>query len=213
MKVIPHYLTAGDKKLTRRQALLHRVVQQALARILPLLRSSQEVDIVFSVNTEATIAELGIGGYTPNAHTIYISLDPKHHKFVSSLKLALPRTLAHELHHAVRWIAPGYGQTLGQALVTEGLAANFEQEVFGKNPNIWDIAVRGKKLQQLQKRAASELHSPKYSHQEWFFGSKSRIIPRWTGYALGYRIVHEYLRKHPQLKPSRLVNIRASELL
>lgn len=213
MKVTPHFLTAGEQKLTKHKAILKQVVHVALDRILPFLNYVNEVDIVFSVNPQATIPEFGIGGYTPNAHTIFISLDPKHSKFISSLKTELPRTLAHELHHTVRWIDPGYGQTLGEALITEGLAANFELEVFGKKPNMWDVAVRGKKLRQLQKRALREFQSSKYNHNDWFFGSERRNIPRWTGYALGYRMVQEYLRKNYQLQPSKLVATKADELL
>jgi uncharacterized protein YjaZ len=213
MKVIPHFLIAGEDKLAKRLPLFKQIVRLTLTRVLPLLNSSNEVDLVFSVNPQATIPEYGIGGYTPNAHNIFISLDPKHPKFISSLKIELPRTLAHELHHTIRWIDPGYGQTLGEALVTEGLAANFELEVFKGKPNMWDVAVQGKKLQQLQARATRELHSSKYNHNDWFFGSERRHIPRWTGYALGYRIVHEYLRNDPKLKPSRLVAVQASEVL
>ncbi len=212
MNVISHLLIAGNKKLTQRRALLQQVVRHALQRILPLLHSTHAVDVVFSVNPQATIPEFGIGGYTPNAHTIFISLDPKHPKFISSLKTQLPRTLAHELHHTIRWIDPGYGQTLGEALVTEGLAANFELEVFGKKPNMWDLAVRGKKLQQLYQRATRELRSSQYNHNEWFFGSERRNIPRWAGYALGFHIVQRFLSTHRQL-PSDLVQTKSHKII
>lgn len=213
MKVIPHFLTAGEKKLVKHRALLEQVTRLAIKRSMPLLNSSNEVDIVFSANPQATIPEFGIGGYTPNAHTIFISLDPKHPRFISSLKAVLPRTLAHELHHTIRWIDPGYGQTLGEALVTEGLAASFELEVFGNTPNMWDVAVRGKKLRQLQARAAREIHSTTYNHNEWFFGSVRRNIPRWTGYALGYSIVNTYLQQNQRVTPSMLVRVPAKKIL
>lgn len=212
MKVIYHFLFAGNKNLFYRRALLKKVLKQTAEQVSPLLHTKDEVDIVFSVNPKATIPELGIGGYTPNAHTVFIYLDPKHPKFLSSVKTVLPRTLAHELHHAVRWLKPGYGQTLGEALITEGLAAHFELEVFGGKPNMWDVAIRGQALQKSLRRARREFTSKTYNHNDWFFGSDRRKIPRWTGYALGFYLVSNYLRENPEYRPSKLVTARAVTL-
>lgn len=207
-----HLLTAGVPSLATQQK-LRQSIHTALARIQRSLVSPHLIDIICYVNPQTTIPEIGIGGYTPNAQTIFISLDPHHPKFTPSIRVALPRTIAHELHHAVRWADPGYGQTLGEALVTEGLAAHFELEVFGGKPNLWDIAVRGQELLRLKKRAAGEMSTSRYNHNDWFFGSQKRHLPRWTGYSLGFQIVQKYLSKNRQSLPSRLVNVNASEIL
>jgi uncharacterized protein YjaZ len=38
------------------------------------------------------------------------------------------------------------------------------------------------------------------------FGDNDRI-PQWTGYAIGYRIVKDYLQTHPASAPANLVSI------
>ncbi len=210
MKVTTHILTAGENQITQRKTALKLSIQQTLARVSPLLPHPVEVDLVIYSNPEGAIPELGIGGFTPNAHTVFISVDPRHPKFASGIKTQLSRTLAHELHHAVRWTNPGYGHTLGEALVTEGLAAHFESEVFEGKLNMWDVAVRGKKLETLHNRAKKELHSPRYNHHDWFFGSRQRKIPRWSGYALAFHIISDYLQTHPSALPSKLVSTHAS---
>ena len=212
MKIKTYILRSGFTKAPLFQSAVHRSCIVAIKRIQRILNIQRNIDIVCYVNPQSTIPEIGIGGFTPNAHTIFISLDPNHKYFRHALRNALPRTLAHELHHAVRWLKPGYGQTLGEALVTEGLAAHFELEVFGGKPNAWDISVRGKKLNRLLTRSRPEWHTP-YNHNAWFFGSKERNIPRWTGYALGYNLVDQALKANPSWKPSALVNVPVSRII
>lgn len=207
-----HVLSAGF----RRQGDVSKIrslYEKAMQRIVRRLSIGQNVDVVFQVSPQATIPEIGIGGYTPDAHTVYISLDPSHKNFNLALREELPRTLAHELHHAVRWHKPGYGSTLEEALVTEGLAAHFELEVFGGKPNMWDNALRGQKLKRLLRRAQREFASSAYNHNDWFFGNEKRSIPRWTGYSVGFEIVKTSLRQHPQWSASQLVHAEASSVL
>lgn len=93
----------------------------------------------------------------------------------------LKAALAHELHHLARWQHPGYGQTLGEAVVTEGLATLFEQHYSGWTPP-WAQA-------QVSPAAWKELRvnwdDNNYSHQNWFFNGPHG---RWIGYSAGYQL-------------------------
>lgn len=100
-----------------------------------------------------------------------------------------------------------------EALVTEGLADHFEIEVTGKNPQPWDTALTGKQVEKYLDLAQRELDHKNYNHHAWFYGSKEKHIPRWTGYSLGFRIVGEYLKKNPDRKPSRLYGVNAKQLV
>lgn len=207
------YFLAAGFRTSKQESLLRTVFSKSIKAIQSALPLRQAIDVVFQVDPFRTIPEVGIGGYTPNGHTVYISLDPNHRQFLRSVKKILPRTLAHELHHAIRWKHPGYGRTLGEALVSEGLAAHFELEVFGGQPNSWDIAVRGKKLQDLYRRARPEFIKSSYDHQAWFFGSVQRHIPRWAGYSVGYLLLKQYLQSPSDDRPSMLVHIPAAKIL
>lgn len=180
-----------------------------VAHLLPL----KNIDIVLYENPEGAIAEVGgIGGYTPNAHTVLISLDPKNPKFKSAITRELSSTLAHELHHAIRWRKPGYGITLLEALVTEGLADHFALEAGSRKPPPWSRALSVTERKRLLKRAHRLFHHT-YNHMDWFFGSKKKRIPRWTGYSLGFYLVGEYLKSHPNTKASSLVTTKASVII
>jgi Predicted Zn-dependent protease (DUF2268) len=88
---------------------------------------------------------------------------------------------------------PGYGVTLGQALVSEGLADHFASEVFPDTPSRpCDHALTRAQERSLWLVARRVLNIPfGYDHWEWFFGAGT--IPRWAGYTLGYEIVGQYL--------------------
>ncbi len=125
----------------------------------------------------------------------------------------LERTLIHELNHAARWQTVGYGDTLLEAMISEGLADHFEKEITNKNPNPWSVALGKSQIKQMMERAENEYNNKNYNHNEWFFGSKEKGIPKWTGYTLGYNLVAEYLKKNPDKKPSQLHALRAEEFI
>ena len=87
----------------------------------------------------------------------------------------------------------GYGTTLAEVFVTEGLADHFVAEAFPDTPpQPWDHALSGEQETELWRRAQSVLDVPHgYDHQAWFFGGGD--LPRWAGYTLGYRIAEAYL--------------------
>ena len=59
-------------------------------------------------------------------------------------------------------------------------------------------------------KAKKEWEKPTYDNAAWFYGSLPEVIPRWTGYTLGYDLVAKYLEAHPRILPSELVCADAS---
>ncbi len=150
------------------------------------------VGIEVKIDPAWVIPEIGVGGTTdPRSGTVFVQLD---YPLRDGAETWIPATLAHELHHSSRIrTGPGYGETLGEALVTEGLADHFVGEVFPATPpHPWDSALSKKQEADLWRRAKPLLEAAGgYNHRPWFFGGDG--IPRWTGYTLGYRIVDAYL--------------------
>lgn len=139
-------------------------------------------DLVVRVG-EDVIPEWGIGGRAPARGVIELVVDPA--------RLApehFRRTLVHELHHLARWEGPGYGRSLGEALVSEGLAGHFVTEILGGPADPWDQVRPGAGV---LKQAASLWARPDYDHGAWFFGRGK--MRKWTGYGLGHRIVAEHM--------------------
>lgn len=172
-----------------------------------------DVDVVFYDNPEYAIQHLGIGGYAHNPHLVFISLNSKFTRFEKTISEEIMRTLAHELYHCTRRKAVGFDETLFKSLVNEGLAEHFEIEVTNKKPDKYAVALSAKQIQVMKKRIAKEFSSKKFDFDEWFLGSKSRKIPKWTGYTIGFNLVGEYLKKHPDKRPSQLFAAKAEDFV
>jgi uncharacterized protein YjaZ len=186
-----HYL-CSDPVLAPWRAQMEKLCSKTANWIVERMPLS-EVDVVLHRNPYFVIPETGIGGYAPTGNVVQIYLDPNNENFASCFSMELAATLVHELHHCMRWRGPGYGKTLREALITEGLAQNFEAEYRGAPP-FYAVALREDQLKEMRCKAEHDLDNDSYIHADWFFGSEGRRIPRHTGYSLGYEIVNEYLR-------------------
>lgn len=212
MSIKTHILTGSKdvKPYAIELKSIARSVVDATKKLLPI----KDVDIVFYNNPGATFTEDemgGIGGFTPNANTVFISLNPLHKSFQSALKNHLFFTLVHELHHTIRWQKQVEGDTLLEAMIFEGLADHFAMKVTGRQkPTIYSDALTPEQKKIFLKKASEEWSKPTYNHNEWFYGSTPKIIPRWTGYTLGFDLVAKYLSTHPKLSASALATADAS---
>lgn len=204
------YVLQGDGSLNHYSALVEKNASLAVKKIEKKIPVA-DVDIVFYDHPAGAIPELGIGGYSPNPHTVLVSLDPNFKNFRQTVDIQIERILAHELHHCARATKVGYGKTLLEALITEGLADHFDTEVTGKNPQPWDKALTDKQIVKYLNLARKEFNRETYNHHAWFYGSKEENIFRWTGYSLGFWLVGKYLEKNPDRKPSRLYAVKAKE--
>jgi len=186
-----------------------KISVKKIVNVIPV----SDVDIVLYEDPQSAISHLGIGGYTPNAHLVFIPFDTRHKHLRNSIRERLEGTIAHELHHALRKRILGYGDTLLEAMISEGLADHFDIEITNKEPDQWDTALTDKQMTAFHKKAKKEYFNKKYDRSAWFFGSKGKGIPKWAGYTLGFNIVSAYLKKHPDKKPSQLYRTRAEEFI
>ncbi|HIC67081.1 MAG: DUF2268 domain-containing putative Zn-dependent protease [Paracoccus sp. (in: a-proteobacteria)] len=175
-----HLLNARND-LTRIMPQLRATLRDAVARTqghadLP------RFDLIVRAGGDV-IPEWGIGGHAPAPGLIQISLNPD--RFDSGLML---RTLVHEFHHLIRWDGPGYGKSLGEALVSEGLAGHFVRQVLDGKPDPWDAVTPASGA---ARAAMNEWARLGYDHARWFFGKGD--LRKWTGYGLGHRLVAEHL--------------------
>lgn len=154
-----------------------------------------KTDVIIRDWPESTIAQDGIGGFCPRRREIEIAIDPAHPALGLGPGGALDRTLVHELHHVLRRDSVGYGETLGEALVSEGLAGHFVGEVLGTLPEPWESAIRSPDLPIWARTALAAWDRTNYDHADWFYGRGD--LPLWIGYALGFSIVGSYLDIHP----------------
>ena len=161
---------------------------------------------------------MGVGGWNLGSHTVWIAVQPENPGFRTEFVL---RTLCHEVHHAVRQSSPHWQRSLLDTMVLDGLADHFQVEVMGGEPPPWTRALTEEQIQHYLVRAKPYLRAETESEEEfgekyhlpWFFGrSGTEPIPMWTGYTLGWRIVENYLRAHPEARASSLVLAPAEEI-
>ncbi len=172
-----------------------------------------KIDILIYNNKYKVIKEIGIGGYTGYiGNKIDISINMSYKDLKTSINNELKRTIAHEMHHAMRMQTIGYGETLLDGIISEGLADHFDEEIYGKRiPGIWTAALSSEDIHLYLKKAKSMFNSTEYNHAEWFFGTDK--IPKWTGYSLGYYIIDKYLKLNPTKKPSTIYNKKSKDII
>lgn len=170
------------------------------------------VDVVIDDDANSAIPETGVGGFAPSANLLYIHIDTNFKEIEQKIDFEIKSTLTHELHHCARWASCGYGKTLLEAIIAEGLADHFDIEINNSDPRPWSIAVTGDELEKLKEKASLEFTNDSYDHSAWFFGSKGEHIPRWTGYSLGFSLVGDYI-KNGGKKASELVSEKAESFI
>lgn len=167
-------------------------------RSIPTYFNKRSLDINLEVTTgQFVIPETGIGGFSPNQNTIKITLDTASSYLQRHFDKAYMATLYHETHHCFRHATVGYGQTLFEAMLTEGLACHFEEETGYDKPMYVDH-LSAKQRQLLIKQAEQIWQQQPYDHVSWFFGNENRGLPRWAAYDIGYYLTGIYLKKSNQ---------------
>jgi hypothetical protein len=178
---------------------LKALVARSAEKAFSLLPHRGVVRIDVRLNASKTIRQIGVGGFTdPRSGNVSIWIERRPPGGLRrALETWLPGSVAHELHHSSRIrTGPGYGNTLAEALVSEGLADHFTEEAFPKTPpQPWDHSLTKAQEKSLWRAARGVLDIPDgYDHEAWFVGGGN--APRWAGYSLAYDIVGAYLDHH-----------------
>jgi hypothetical protein len=129
-------------------------------------------DLTVVVDPDRTIPGIGVGGYTdPNTGDVTISLDAPPDRGIATW---LPVTVAYELDHVARVNhGPGFGSTLLEVMVTEGMADAFATQAYPAAPaHPWAEAPSPQQLRTLWARAQPELDEllDLHGYAEWFQG-------------------------------------------
>lgn len=148
----------------------------------------------------------GTSGYTPWKNTILVFIDP-----TTNWERSLEKTITHEYVHSLsrqyhKW------KTLQDSLVFEGLAENFVQYIYSEPLSFWSSSLSLKDAKKYFKKIKKDLYSKNHGvYKDVFF--KNEKYPIWTGYAIGYYLVKEYIEKHKNISWSELIKIKPSHII
>lgn len=180
-----HFLNAR-RSLTGDMAEVRATAREAVARVDQLV-TLPPFDLVIRAEAGGGIPDRGVGGRACMPGLIEVTVNPG--RFAQDHLL---RVLVHEMHHLMRWEGPGYGRSLGEALVSEGLAGHFVTQVLGGEPDPWDMARPGPGCL----RQAGHLWARReFDFAEWFHGRGK--IRKWSGYGIGHQLILEHLSQDP----------------
>lgn len=184
---------------------------EAAYKTVSRLITPPRLDVLIQRLPGETIPEMGLMGRAYRSTMFCMTIDPDNPNWLPSLRNgALHRQIIHEVHHCLRMAGPGYGWTLGEALVSEGLAGQFVRHLLGSDPEPWENALNCADL--LQAPAdLKDLQAAYYNHSEWFFGSGAH--PKWLGYALGYQMVGRWLASVGDIDAATWINVPAADIV
>ncbi|UXM93949.1 DUF2268 domain-containing protein [Bartonella sp. HY329] len=206
-----HFLeAAGDlscwKGIIRTQI---EALRLKIEKIVPTKDHNIAIDILIGNDPTNIIPEIGVGGNCYKTELISISIDSLNENFAAKLSDGhFSQAIAHELHHAMRWARHGYGETLGEAIISEGLADYFSTLITSMPVPPWCKVATTNQIINLAK---DQLRNENYNHYEWIFGTGD--LPRWAGYSIGYQLIDLYSRKNDKKSKTGMVDIDAMEIL
>lgn len=154
------------------------------------LISLDDIDVVCINDPYQVIPETGMSGFTPNRNLVYLYVDASRELDGSELLY----TLSHEFSHAKRYDGPGYGETLFDSIIFEGIGVALEDEVSGVKGSFLSNYIKNQDNKALIDKVIDHFDDHDFNHFYWFI-QESDELPRWTGYRIGYYIVSEYLKK------------------
>lgn len=203
-----------EKKLDlKMKSLLEETIKEQAAKACSLL-GIVYVNITVYSNPNFVIPETGEGGYAASGDWFQIYIDPTRNEdeLKKIITTNIPLTIYHEFNHVARWNSTGYGSTLPEAIVTEGLASVFAAENWKKSKSPW-TKYSQTEINSLLKifQARNKKEDGNYSHQEWFYGAGE--LPRWIGYKLGFYVISLVRKNNPEISWEKLIKMTAEEII
>jgi uncharacterized protein YjaZ len=182
-----------------------------IREVLPQIQRLIPADSV-TINLEMTndpflvLPDWGVGGVANSPQLASVYFDPDNPNFKVEYLL---QGLSHELYHASRCRMPRWHMSLLELFINDGLADQFMVEVFKceQAPPFQALAEEHIIHYLNMAKPAIRNRLPSwYDCVPWFWGrSGDEPLPRWTGFAVGSRIVKNYLEAHPEARASSLV--------
>lgn len=192
-------------------------MRNILERVDSLLHISAPVAVSVVVNPEAAIPEVGVAASAdPASGAVTISLSAHARVPVSeSLTVWLRQELADRLDVSKRIRDGfGFGTTLGEVLVSEGLADTFSVYAYPKTPPIpWDKALQPNQLHRLGAIARDDaaITDTGEVFRRWFIGAGNK--PKWAGFTIGAAWVRHFLTTHPQTDVIAATELTANQII
>ena len=176
---------------------LDEEVKAAFEKLAPYIKNENQVIYLRDIKFLAIDGKYP-GGHCYNAYEAMIALPDW-----NADKQQIIATINHELHHMARWQNPGYGETLGGAILSEGIATFYEEMISGWTPPWAQATISTEALN----GAIQNWNDNQYDHSSWFFEGAHG---KWVGYGIGYKLAKQLFADGFDIE--RSITIKPSEL-
>ena len=182
-------------KLNKYTSLIEDKIQYSLSKIRDHF-IIDSIDITVTPFHKGDESPSGIGGYSLSPHRVELLLDCNRTDLNEVIDNELTAVLAHEIHHSIRIGLGIHSETLGQQIITEGMACHFELAVTnGKIPSLFNN-MKDHGWQGLLEQMRPSLHEKNQSVNRYFLGSEPDKFPKYAGYWVGFNLVSRYVEKY-----------------
>jgi hypothetical protein len=182
-------------KLNGYTSLIENEILHSLGKIRDYFKI-ECVDITVTPFYKGEESPSGIGGYSLSPHRVELLLDCDRNDLDKVIENELAAVLAHEIHHSIRIGLGIPTETLGQQIITEGMACHFELSVTdGKIPSLFNN-MKDQDWQGLLEQMSPSLHEKNQSVNRYFLGSEPDKFPKYAGYWVGFNLVSRYVEKY-----------------
>jgi hypothetical protein len=182
-------------KLNKYIPLLEDKIQYALGKIRDHFILDC-IDITVTPFHKGDASPSGIGGYSLSPHRVELLLDCDREDLDEVINNELTAVLAHEIHHSVRIGLGIPSDTLGEQIITEGMACHFELAVTnGKIPSLFNN-LKNHDWQPLLEQIKPLLDEKNQSVSKYFLGSEPDKFPKYAGYWIGFNLISLYVHKN-----------------
>lgn len=144
-----------------------------------------------------------------------INIDP----FGCDYEQWIPYVFAHEYHHNI-WGNYWYNTHGGElepiflnAILNDGLADSYALSLYPELKPKWIFDMSEGTVKRLWNAHYADLMmQTDVDYEKYMFGNEKEGIPWCAGYALSYRIVQQYLKKHPHTSMKGLLEMRPLDI-
>ena len=196
-----------NKSVKYDEKVISQIIEECLNSTKNILKIRNLRIFIFPTFNKFTIEKLGgIAGYTPWHNTILIHIYP-----CKGWQNVLKSVFLHELAHTQTKEFYEENKAIYKQLIHEGLAEVFREYVLENSDARIIKNISEAKLKKIMHEIKDSLFKMDYQlYKDLFYNADK--YPLWTGYAIGYKIVKNFL-KHKRTNIKRLLDTPSKSIL
>jgi uncharacterized protein YjaZ len=186
---------------------IRKLVEETLVKCLNEVDKKPHIFVFPSYNSFTNKKMGGVGGNYSKYLVMLIFVNTSVKNWEKSLK----ETICHEFTHAVSSYYNLWENTIGEGIVLDGIAENFQEHILN-GKSMFSNILSEEECKEIFKKIDSKLNlNDEKEYNELFYGGGK--YKQWTGYALGYWLVKNYLKNLKKIDWEKIINTNPSKIL